>query len=110
MKLLKLEHPVGLQLACMGSRSTINYGVESTIAFGRYCVDEYFDVTNIDYYNVILGMPFLRRLGVALDFSSPGTIRIGTYVVPKNFLNRPREESSKVAVHKGRPPVLAAPK
>jgi len=69
----------------MGSRSTINYGVESTIAFGRYCIDEYFDVTNIDYYDVILGTSFLFRLGVALEFPNPGTIQIGTYVVPKNF-------------------------
>ena len=74
MKTFKLEHPVGLQLACMGSKSIISYGVESTIAFGRYCVDEYFDIANINYYDVILGTPFLHQLGVALDFSSPGTI------------------------------------
>jgi len=110
MKLLKLEHPVGLQLACMGSRSTINYGVESTIAFGRYCVDEYFDVANIDYYDVILGTPFLRWLGVALEFSNPGTIWIGTYIVPKNFLDGPNKESSKVAACKGRLPEPTAPK
>jgi len=110
MKLLKLEHPVGLQLACVGSQSTINYGVESTIAFGRYCVDEYFDIANINYYDVILGTPFLCQLGVALEFSNPGTIRIGTYIVPKNFPDEPNKESSKAAACKGRLPEPTAPK
>ena len=33
--------------------------------------------------------------GVALDFSSPGTIQIGTYIIPKNFPESQKEESSK---------------
>ena len=55
----KVESPVGLQLACMGSKSTISYGARSSIVFGNKHVKEYFDVVNIDYYDVILGMPFL---------------------------------------------------
>jgi len=55
----KLDDPVGLQLACVGSKSTINYGATSTIIFGDKHIEEYFDVANIDYYDVILGMPFL---------------------------------------------------
>ena len=74
MKLTKLEQPIGLQLVCVGSKSTINYGTEATIMFGNTCIKEYLDVANIDYYDVILGMPFLRGLGVALDFADPGTI------------------------------------
>ena len=65
----KLESPVGLQLACVGSKSTINYGARSSIVFGNRHVEEYFDVANIDYYDVILGTPFLRRLGITLDFT-----------------------------------------
>jgi len=51
---IKLEQPIGLQLACVGSKSTINYGAKSTITFGNQRVEEYFDITNIDYYDVIL--------------------------------------------------------
>ena len=38
--IFKLEHPVGLQLACVGSKSTINYGVKSSIVFGNKHVED----------------------------------------------------------------------
>ena len=82
----KLENPVALQLACVGSKSTISYGAMTTIAFGNQHIEEYFDVANIDYYDVILGTLFLRWLRITLDFASPGSIRIGTYTVPRTFL------------------------
>ena len=34
MTLAKLEQPSGLQSACVGSKSTINYGTKTTIVFG----------------------------------------------------------------------------
>ena len=74
MKLMKLEHPISLQLVCVGSKSTINYGTEATIVFSNTHVEEHLDMANIDYYDIILGTPFLRRLGVALDFAGPGRI------------------------------------
>ena len=46
---IKLEQPIGLQLACIGSKSTINYGARSTITFGTAHVEEYFDIANICY-------------------------------------------------------------
>ena len=45
---IKLEQPIGLQLACMGNKSTINYGARSTITFGTAHVEEYFDIANIN--------------------------------------------------------------
>ena len=74
MKLMRLEQHIGLQLACVGSKSTINYGTEATIVFSHTHIEEYLDMANIDYYDIILGMPFLRCLGIALDFAGPGTI------------------------------------
>jgi hypothetical protein len=82
MKTFALEQPIALQLACVGSRSTINYGTNTTIKFGCKLYDEYFDVANVKYYNVILGTPFLRKLGITLDFTSPGVVRIGNETVP----------------------------
>jgi hypothetical protein len=82
MKTFALEQPIALQLACIGSRSSINYGMNTTIKFGRKLYNEYFDVANVEYYDAILGTPFLRKLGITLDFTSPGTVRIGNESVP----------------------------
>ena len=38
--------------------------------------------TNVEYYDAILGTPFLRKLGITLDFTSPGAVRIGNESVP----------------------------
>ena len=92
----KLENPVALQLACVGSKLTISYGAMSTITFGNQCIEEYFDVANINYYDVILGTPFLRRHGITLDFASPGSIWIGTYTVPRNIPSTQVEENTAV--------------
>jgi hypothetical protein len=82
MKTFALEQPIALQLACIGSRSTINYGMNMTIKFGHKQYDEYFDVANVEYYNAIMGTPFLRKLRITLDFSSPGVVRIGDEIIP----------------------------
>ena len=42
--------------------------------FSDTCVKGYLDMANIDYYDIILGTPFLRHLGVALEFTGPGII------------------------------------
>jgi hypothetical protein len=82
MKTFALEQPIALQLACIGSRSTINYRTNMTIRFGHKQYDKYFDIANVEYYDAILGTLFLRKLGITLDFSSPGTVRIGDEIVP----------------------------
>ena len=87
----------------MGSKSTINYGARSTITFGTACVEEYFDIANIDYYDVILGTPFLQKLNITLDFTSPGVIRMGTTVVPRNIPPTTGEGVTKVVDHRSLP-------
>jgi hypothetical protein len=72
MKNFVLEQPIALQLACVGSRRTINYGTHVIIKFGDRDIEEYFNIMNVKYYNVILSTPFLRRMGVSLDFNGPG--------------------------------------
>ena len=100
---IKLEQPIGLQLACVGSKSTINYGAKSTIMFGNARVEEYFDIANINYYDVILGTLFLRRLNIMLDFTSPGIIHMGTTVVPRNIPPETSEGVTKVVDHRSLP-------
>ena len=63
-----LDKPVGIQLAVTGSKSVINYGANATIKYEGRELKEYFDIINIDYYDAILGMPFLRKHEVIIDF------------------------------------------
>ena len=60
----------------------INYGTHMTIKIGHKVVEEYFDIANIEHYNAILGTPFLRKMGIVLNFRSPGMAQIGNEVIP----------------------------
>ena len=63
-----LDKPIGIQLAVTGSKSVINYGANATIKYKGKESKEYFDIINIDYYDAILGMEFLRKHTVIIDF------------------------------------------
>jgi hypothetical protein len=84
-----LEQPVNLQLAVVGSCSIVNYGTSGLLKFGEFVSNEYFDITNVDYYDVILGTPFLTKWGISLDFGSQGRIRIKGQIVPQGWLVDP---------------------
>ena len=60
----------------------INYGTHTTIKFGQQNVKEYFDIANVKYYDAKLGTPFLRKMGIILDFSGPGQIKMGNEIIP----------------------------
>ena len=59
----------------------INYGTHATIKIGCKVVEEYFNIMNIEHYDTILGTPFLRKMGIILDFRSPGIIQMGNDVI-----------------------------
>ena len=82
IKTFALEKPIALQLACIGSRLMINYGTHVTIKIGCKVVEEYFDIADVEHYDMILGTPFLRKMGIVLDFRSPGMAQIGNKVIP----------------------------
>ena len=63
-----LDKTISIQLAVMGSKSVISYGANTTIKYNEKESKEYFDIVNIDYYDAILGTPFLRKHEVVIDF------------------------------------------
>jgi len=63
-----LESQLLLQLRCVGSRLTITHGAHVPVCLGHVTHNTYFDVTNIDQYDCIIGLPFLRLHQVCLDF------------------------------------------
>ena len=68
LKVHELEEPVPLQLGTVGSRSKINFGLFSDFEIGEIKGNHYFDVVNIDRYDVIVGTVFMRKHGIVLDF------------------------------------------
>ncbi|KIJ26804.1 hypothetical protein M422DRAFT_272082 [Sphaerobolus stellatus SS14] len=80
----ELEKPVILQLACVGSKSTVQYGLTTKILLSNEKYDEYFDITNVDSYDVILGTPFLRRFEILLDFKD-NRVQMGKFSFPNQF-------------------------
>lgn len=82
----RLTNPVVLQLGTVGSRSRINFGTKSNIVSDGYTGPGYFDVVNIDKYNVIIGTPFMHEHGVVLDFKTK-CIRIGNVTIPAKIID-----------------------
>ena len=70
-----------------------------TIKIGHKIVKEYFDITNVEHYNAILGTPFLRKMGIVPDFRSPGIIQIGNKVIltGKVSFNKSKNTDSNIA-------------
>ena len=99
IKMFALEKPIALQLAYISSRSMINYGTRATIKIGRKVVEEYFDIANVEHYDMILETPFLRKMGIVLDFRSPGMAWIGNEVIPtgKVFFDKSKDTKNNIA-------------
>ena len=73
----------------------INYGTHATIKIGHKGVKEYFDIANVEHYDAILGTPFLRKMGIILDFRSPGMAWIGNKVIPTRKVSFDKSKDTK---------------
>ena len=51
-----------------GSKSIINYSTNTTINVNGNELEKYFDAVNLNYYNAILGTPFLKKYEVIINF------------------------------------------
>ncbi|KIJ47044.1 hypothetical protein M422DRAFT_88114, partial [Sphaerobolus stellatus SS14] len=80
----ELEKPVILQLACVGSKSTVQYGLTAKILLGKEKCEEYFNIVNVNYYDVILGTPFLCQFEILLDFKN-NCVKMGKLSFPNRF-------------------------
>ncbi|KAF4579404.1 hypothetical protein EYR36_001214 [Pleurotus pulmonarius] len=76
-----LKDVVPLQLGTVGSSASIQFGTYSRVLFGGIDSREYFDVANMDRYDVILGTPWMHKHGISLDFANR-VIRIGDQAHP----------------------------
>ena len=74
---IELQEQMMLQLAVMGSHSKINYGTWVPVEFGPIKVKVYFNIVNIEGYDVILGTLFLWEYEVSPIYDDNGWVMRG---------------------------------
>jgi len=68
LKVHQLTEQIPIQLGTKGSKSRINHGMKACIKIGTVENYHYFDIININRYNIIIGMVFMKQHGIVLDF------------------------------------------
>src|SRR5258708_13679678 len=68
--LLELPNPLVLQMGTKGSHSCVYYGTNVDIIIHRAKDSHYFDIVNIDCYDMVLGAPCLNIHGAILNFTN----------------------------------------
>ena len=74
---IELSEPIPVQLAVQGSRSRINYGAKAKLEYQQITGERYFDVMNLQGYNVILGTPWIYQHKVTFGLN-PSRVMIGS--------------------------------
>jgi hypothetical protein len=97
MDLFQLKKPVKLQMATSGSRSVINFGAKAEVKIGDFKETRYFDVVNLDRYQVVLGTPFLRRHSILLNYTGSRSFKLGErwFPVQEGDFARPLHDSAR---------------
>jgi len=68
LKVHQLTEQIPIQLGAKGSKSQINHGMKACIKIGTVENYHYFDVINIDRYDIIIGTVFMKQHRTMLDF------------------------------------------
>ncbi|KAF8626391.1 hypothetical protein AX15_004889 [Amanita polypyramis BW_CC] len=76
LEMFQLKKPIKLQMATSGSRSSINHGARAELQVGEFKQMRYFDVVNLDRYNIILGTPFLKEHKIILNYAGHGSFKL----------------------------------
>jgi len=71
LKCVMLEKPLTIQLAVQGSCSKVNFGVRVRFLYQRMDYKRYFNVINLQNYDMILGTLFLYQHRVLVGLNSP---------------------------------------
>ena len=71
---IPLEKPLPVQLAVQGSRTRANYGTKVNFQYQGINSDRYFDIINLDEYDLILGTPFMYQHKVSVSLNDPRVV------------------------------------
>ncbi|KAI0037554.1 hypothetical protein FA95DRAFT_1460080, partial [Auriscalpium vulgare] len=94
LDVFQLKEPMTLQLGCVGSRSRVNFGTHAAVFVQGNKLPCFFDIVNIEHYDVILGTPFLKEYKAVLDFEH-NAVTLGTMVIKALTLTEEREISKR---------------
>jgi hypothetical protein len=68
---VELTKPIVVQLTVQGSRSKVNYGTRVQLRYQSINEQRYFDVINLQHYDLVLGTPFLFQHRVMVGLNPP---------------------------------------
>ncbi|KAJ2917715.1 hypothetical protein MD484_g2704, partial [Candolleomyces efflorescens] len=71
VKKIELVRPINIQLACQGSRTKSKYGAKVNFKYQKINEDRWFDIVNLQSYDLILGTPFLYQHQVSVGLNPP---------------------------------------
>lgn len=66
-----------LQMATIGSKASLKRGVWLHTDFGQTDNKSYFDIANIDKYDIILGTPFMEQHNMLIGFGTHRCLKHG---------------------------------
>lgn len=81
LRVYQLKDAIPLYLGTIGSRSLIKYGTFAETKFGNELIKSYLDLVNLDRYDMLIGVPFMLKNRVILDFEHR-CVRIGSLIIP----------------------------
>jgi hypothetical protein len=67
MKIHSLDVPMGIQLGCKGSKSKIVFGTSGPVRYSSFVRTHYFAVVNINRFDAIISMGFMRKFSITLE-------------------------------------------
>ncbi|KAG6899364.1 hypothetical protein C0995_006166 [Termitomyces sp. Mi166 len=82
----ELTEPLMLQLGTVGSRAVVQFSAEVKIKMLGHLTKEYVDIANFDHYDMIIGMPFMHKNKVTLDFVNNEVIVNGMLLRAKRIV------------------------
>ena len=77
LDVFQLKNLIQLQMATSRSHSTIACGAKAELQIGDHREGRYFDIVNLDRYQVILGTLFLKQHGILLNYTGSGSFKLG---------------------------------
>ncbi|KAG2048133.1 hypothetical protein BDR06DRAFT_896077, partial [Suillus hirtellus] len=77
VKRIALEKPLTIQLAVQGSHHKVNFGAKAEFVYQNIREERFFDIINLQNYDLILGTPFIFQHQVLVGLN-PSRVVIGS--------------------------------